>query len=105
MLLRVKWQEMTKQAMRVLALAISETAVTEQGEFSRLILVGLVGIRDEIRPEARAAVAAGAGGRCAGGHDHRRQPGDRFRHRTGGGAAATPRTARTRCSPAGNWPA
>lgn len=38
--------------MRVLALAISETAVTEQGEFSRLILVGLVGIRDEIRPEA-----------------------------------------------------
>ena len=55
-LLRVKWQEMTKQAMRVLALAISETAVTEQGEFSRLILVGLVGIRDEIRPEARASV-------------------------------------------------
>lgn len=55
-LLRAKWQEMTKQAMRVLALAISETAVTEQGEFSRLILVGLVGIRDEIRPEARASV-------------------------------------------------
>ena len=41
---------------KLLELAISETAVTEQGEFSRLILVGLVGIRDEIRPEARASV-------------------------------------------------
>ena len=54
--LRAKWRDMTKQAMRVLALAISETAVTETGAFSRLILVGLVGIRDEIRPEARASV-------------------------------------------------
>lgn len=54
--LKARWEEMTGQAMRVLALAVSETAVDESGIFSRLILIGLVGIRDEIRPEARASV-------------------------------------------------
>ncbi len=51
------WSAMTKQAMRVLALAISDTSVDESGVFSSLILIGLVGIRDEIRPEARQSVA------------------------------------------------
>ena len=55
-LLETGWSDMTHHAMRVLALAVSETEVTEAGEFSRLILVGLVGIRDEVRPEARAAI-------------------------------------------------
>ena len=49
-------KEMTERAVRVLALAVSDTPVSAAGDFSRLILVGLVGIRDEIRPEARAAV-------------------------------------------------
>ena len=51
-----KMKEMTERAVRVLALAVSDTPVSAAGDFSRLILVGLVGIRDEIRPEARAAV-------------------------------------------------
>lgn len=55
-LLQGRWAEMTRDAMRVLALAVSETPVDESGQFSRLILIGLVGIRDEIRPEARAAI-------------------------------------------------
>ena len=46
---------MTGQAMRVLAVAVSETPVGES--FSRLILIGLLGIRDELRSETRAAVA------------------------------------------------
>lgn len=54
--LKAKWEEMTRRAVRVLALAISETPVDERGNFSSLILIGLVGIRDEIRPEARASI-------------------------------------------------
>lgn len=55
-LLQGKWAEMTKSAMRVLAICLSDDPVDESGTFSRLILVGLVGIRDEVRPEARAAI-------------------------------------------------
>ncbi|WP_249299014.1 calcium-translocating P-type ATPase, PMCA-type [Feifania hominis] len=54
--LNQKWQELTRDAVRVLVLAVSESPVTEQGDFDDLILIGLVGIRDEIRPEARRAV-------------------------------------------------
>lgn len=50
------WKELTRGAMRVLALAVSDGDVDERGDFSRLILIGLVGIRDEVREEARAAV-------------------------------------------------
>ncbi|MDD3832337.1 MAG: calcium-translocating P-type ATPase, PMCA-type [Oscillospiraceae bacterium] len=51
-----KMKEMTCRAIRVLALAVSETTVDERGSFSRLILIGLIGIRDEVRPEAREAI-------------------------------------------------
>ena len=51
-----KMKEMTGHAIRVLALAVSEKPVRESGDFSRLILIGLAGIRDEVRPEARSAV-------------------------------------------------
>lgn len=54
--LKGEWEAMTREAVRVLALAISETPVGEEGGFSRLILIGLVGIRDEIRPEARPSI-------------------------------------------------
>ena len=54
--LEEKLKEMTGHAMRMLCLAVSETPVTESGNFSGLILLGLAGIRDEVRPEARAAV-------------------------------------------------
>ena len=49
-------KQMAKNAVRVLALAVSEAPVTRRGDFSRLILIGLVGIRDELRPKARCAV-------------------------------------------------
>ena len=54
--LEAHWKELTRNAMRVLALAVSDGEVDERGDFSRLILIGLVGIRDEVREEARAAV-------------------------------------------------
>lgn len=54
--LKREWEEMTQNAVRVIVLAVSKEPVTEKGQFSDLILIGLVGIRDEIRPEARSAV-------------------------------------------------
>ena len=47
---------LTGSAIRMLALAVSDRPVTEAGDFSSLTLIGLVGIRDEVRPEARAAI-------------------------------------------------
>lgn len=54
--LKREWEEMTKNSVRVIVLAVSKKPVSEKGDFSDLILIGLVGIRDEIRPEARSAV-------------------------------------------------
>lgn len=54
--IRAKWTSMTNQGMRVLALAMSRNTVTEQGKFENLILLGLVGILDNLRPEAKKAV-------------------------------------------------
>lgn len=61
--LKEKWSEMAKSAMRVLAIAASEEAVREGEGFPPLILIGLVGIKDEIRREAKEAVLSvrGAG--------------------------------------------
>lgn len=52
-----EWREMTRHAMRVLVLAASETPLSPDGDFSNLILIGLAGIRDDVRPEAREAIA------------------------------------------------
>ncbi len=54
--LRTRLGEMTRGAVRVLALALSDAPVSGEGDFKNLTLVGLVGIRDEIRPEARPAI-------------------------------------------------
>ncbi|MGI6264196.1 MAG: calcium-translocating P-type ATPase, PMCA-type [Acutalibacteraceae bacterium] len=54
--IRRRWEEMTGQAMRVLALAISDRPVTGEADFDGFTLVGLLGIRDELRPETPAAV-------------------------------------------------
>ncbi len=56
-LLHQKMQEMTGHAVRMLALAVSETPVGTGGIPGNLILIGLMGIRDEVRPEARKAVS------------------------------------------------
>ena len=52
------YRGMTDRAMRVLALAECQGAPTEQSEMPELTLVGLVGLRDDLRPEAKPAVSA-----------------------------------------------
>ena len=53
-----QWKRMTRHAIRVLALAYSNGPVHPAGAFSGLTLIGLVGIRDELRPEVPQAVAS-----------------------------------------------
>lgn len=51
-----EWKRMAQGAMRVLALAACEHAVTGDHDLKNLTLIGLVGIRDELRPEVPQAV-------------------------------------------------
>lgn len=51
-----KWDALTERGMRVLALATSSSAVSEKGDFENLALLGLVGILDDLRPEAKGAI-------------------------------------------------
>ena len=51
---RKRWEELAHNAVRVLAVAVADTMAGER--FGSLTLVGLVGIRDEIRPESRGAI-------------------------------------------------
>lgn len=48
--------EMASRAIRILAIATSEEALDEDGEFDNLTLVGILGIRDDVRPEAAKAI-------------------------------------------------
>lgn len=50
------WKEMTTHAMRVLAVATTDKAVSNDSDLSGLCLVGLLGIRDDLRRETPAAV-------------------------------------------------
>lgn len=52
-----KISELAKGAMRLIALAAAEAAVVDEGLPGRMTLIGIAAIRDEIRPEAKAAVA------------------------------------------------
>ena len=52
--MRKRWEELAHNAVRVLAVAVADTMAGER--FGSLTLVGLVGIRDEIRPESRGAI-------------------------------------------------
>lgn len=54
--LKEKWTQMTKGAMRVIAIASSTLPIEENKKFPELTLIGLVGIRDETRAEAKQAV-------------------------------------------------
>jgi calcium-translocating P-type ATPase len=49
---------MAGKGMRILAAAISSTPVDKSGEFQQLTLVGLIGIKDPLRPEAAGSVSA-----------------------------------------------
>ncbi len=53
---RAAWSEMTHRAMRVLALTAAPHPVRGDGDLHDLVLIGLVGIRDELRPEVPHAV-------------------------------------------------
>jgi calcium-translocating P-type ATPase len=49
-------QDLSAQAVRVIAIAVSDTPAAAEGKFQNLKLVGLLGIRDEIRGEASDGV-------------------------------------------------
>ena len=48
--------ELANKAMRVLAFGYSEKALTEDKINSDIVIIGLVGIRDEVRAEAKSAI-------------------------------------------------
>lgn len=56
-LLNTKWKEMTKNKERVIVLAAADRQINDPAEVPSLTLVAMVSIKDEIRPESRAAVA------------------------------------------------
>lgn len=49
--------ELANKAMRVLAFGYSESSMNEDKINNDVVIIGLVGIRDEIRPEAKTAIA------------------------------------------------
>ena len=55
--LNAKIDELAKRAMRVLAFGYSEKEMVEDKINDDIVIIGLVGIRDDIRPEAKAAIA------------------------------------------------
>lgn len=54
--LNAKIDELANRAMRVLAFGYSDSKMTESQINDDVVLVGLVGIRDDVRPEAREAI-------------------------------------------------
>ncbi len=52
-----KIDELADKAMRVLAFGYSESKMTENKINDDVVIIGLVGIRDEVRPEAKDAIA------------------------------------------------
>ncbi len=52
-----KIDELASKAMRVLAFGYSESPMTESKINDDVVIIGLVGIRDDVRPEARDAIA------------------------------------------------
>lgn len=55
--LNAKIDELANRAMRVLAFGYSEKEMVEDKINDDIVLIGLVGIRDDIRPEAKQAIA------------------------------------------------
>ncbi len=54
--LNKKIDQLAEKAMRVLAFGYSEKGFTESSINDDLVLIGLVGIRDDVRPEAKEAI-------------------------------------------------
>lgn len=57
-ILNAKIDELAAQSMRVLAFGYSASPMTENAINADTVLVGLVAIRDDVRPEAKSAIAA-----------------------------------------------
>lgn len=55
--LNAKIDELANKSMRVLAFGYSEQTLSENKINSDTVIIGLVGIRDDVRPEAREAIA------------------------------------------------
>ena len=55
--LNAKIDELANKSMRVLAFGYSEQTLSENKINSDTVIIGLVGIRDDVRPEARDAIA------------------------------------------------
>ncbi len=55
-LLEDTWHDLTANAIRVIVVAAAKTWPIYEDEFSNLILIGLIGIRDELRPEAQSSI-------------------------------------------------
>ena len=51
-----KIDELAAKAMRVLAFGYSESSLVESKINDDIVIIGLVGIRDDVRPEARDAI-------------------------------------------------
>ncbi len=51
-----KIEELASKAMRVLAFGYSEKALVEDTIHEDIVIIGLVGIRDDVRPEAKEAI-------------------------------------------------
>ncbi|MCL2672230.1 MAG: calcium-translocating P-type ATPase, PMCA-type [Clostridiales bacterium] len=58
-----KLRQMALNSVRFIAVATAEKPIAHEGAFPELTLIGLIGIRDEVRPEAKPGVRAvqGAG--------------------------------------------
>jgi len=54
--IETQMNEMASRAIRILAIATSEESLEEDKEFNNLTLVGILGIRDDVRPEATKAI-------------------------------------------------
>ncbi len=54
--LNQKIDELASKAMRVLAFGYSESDMTENAINDDVVIIGLVGIRDDVRPEAKEAI-------------------------------------------------
>lgn len=55
-LLESSIEELASKSIRVIAIATSEEVLQEDGTFNKLTLVGIVGIRDDLRPESVEAI-------------------------------------------------
>ncbi len=51
-----KIDDLAKKAIRVIAVASSEEDLKDDGDFNQLTLVGIMGIRDDLRPESVSAI-------------------------------------------------